>query len=65
MESLAAWLGTLLGAALKECAPTLRDILRDAIRAAITDTMENSKADRELIERLKTKLLELKAKRHE
>jgi hypothetical protein len=27
--------------------------------------MENSKADRELIERLKTKLLELKAKRHE
>jgi hypothetical protein len=59
MESLAAWLGTLLGAALKECAPVLRDILRDAIREAITPTVEDGKLDPDLRQRLVNKIKEV------
>jgi hypothetical protein len=56
MESLAAWLGTILGAALKQCAPVLRDILRDAIREAMTPTVEDGKRDPDLRQRLVKKI---------
>jgi hypothetical protein len=59
MEALALWLGTLLGAALKECAPVLRDILRDAIREAITPTVEDGKRDPDLRQRLVNKIKEV------
>jgi hypothetical protein len=58
MEPLASWLGTLLGAALKECAPVLRNILRDAIREAITPTVEDGKRDPDLRQRLVKKIRE-------
>jgi hypothetical protein len=59
MDALAAWLGTLLGAALKECAPVLKDIVRDAIRDAINPKMEDGKPDDELRQRLIKKINEV------
>lgn len=52
MEPLAAFLGTVLGAALKQCAPVLADILKTSIKEAITDTMEEAKRNPELKNRL-------------
>jgi len=53
METLAAFLGTVIGKALQHCAPVLFDIVKVAVREAITDTMEDGKADPALLARLK------------
>lgn len=56
MEALALWLGTLIGAILKQCAPVLVDILASGIRKAVTDTQEDSKVDETLKANLLSKL---------
>lgn len=59
MNALAAWLGTLLGAAIKECAPVLVDIIREAIRSANTPIAEDSKGDNDLKNSLQARLKDL------
>jgi hypothetical protein len=42
MDPLAAWLGTVLGHALRACLPELKTVIADAVREAITPTMEDA-----------------------
>jgi len=51
---LAAWVGRFVGAVLRECGPTIVDILAAAIRAAINDTVEDGATRDDL----RTRLLE-------
>jgi len=52
VSELAAILGRFVGAVLKECGPTIVDILAAAIRKAFNDSIEDGKAPEELRNRL-------------
>lgn len=56
VNALAAWLGTLIGAALEQCAGTIVGLVKQAVREAITDTLEEAKNDPELTARLRSLL---------
>lgn len=52
MEQLGIFLGSVIGVALKHCAPVLVDILAAGIRKSMADTTEDSKVDQDLKKRL-------------
>lgn len=56
MNTLAVFIGTLMGAALKECAPVLGSVISKAVKEALTDVMEEGQASPELKARLAAKL---------
>ncbi len=56
MESFAAWLGTFVGAVLKQCAPVLADILAEGIKRAFQNTVEDSKAPSGLADSLRARI---------
>jgi len=66
MERIAAWLGILLGVALRHAAPAIVPLIRDAIHdgflAAFTHSMEDAQRDPELRDRLVKKINEVKNK---
>lgn len=56
MEQLGIFIGSVIGVALKHCAPVLVDILSAAIRKGLTPTAEDSKRNEDLEKNLLSQL---------